>query len=181
MKYTREKKQGLKQILKNVRNGKMRNLERLNLRSWDSKIVLFGDDTIDCRKKVPRLDYSVWKQMFVYPSNSSTRETNVLKKPCTPAKLIWNMCTCSLIMSFQNFACGKSQKWAHSERDFSNPHNDYTAELHSCSAYRSMGRCTPRPRQTLVGGWRADQSFQVNMWHLSFCGRVIVINSWMED
>ena len=30
------------------RVGKMRNLERLNLRSRDLKVVLFGDDTIDC-------------------------------------------------------------------------------------------------------------------------------------
>ena len=29
----------------------MRNLERLNLRSRDLKVVLFGDDTIDCGRE----------------------------------------------------------------------------------------------------------------------------------
>ena len=29
----------------------MRNLERLNLRSQDLKVVLFGDDTIDCGRE----------------------------------------------------------------------------------------------------------------------------------
>ena len=33
------------------RVGKMRNLERLNLRSRDLKVVLFDDDTIDWIKK----------------------------------------------------------------------------------------------------------------------------------
>ena len=40
--------------------GKMRHLERLNLRRRDLKVVLFGDDTIDCGGElVPRLDDSV--------------------------------------------------------------------------------------------------------------------------
>ena len=44
----------------------MRNLERLNLRSRDLKVVLFGDDTIDCGREFQGwTTMSVCKEMFV--------------------------------------------------------------------------------------------------------------------
>ena len=47
------------------RVGKMRNLERLNLRSRDLEVVLFDDDTVDCGREFQGWTTLVCKEIFV--------------------------------------------------------------------------------------------------------------------